>query len=256
MKRDYVTVLQLTDLHLFAEAHGLFNEVNTRAGFHAVLNHVQQHYESPDLILMTGDMAHDGEAETYQVIAEALQALSAPVFFVLGNHDNAENAELVYPLAPVQTDKHCVLEHWHIILLDSNHELEPAYYEGAVSEAELARIRALTEQHADKFLLIAMHHNLLAHDDRGIPLQIRNHQQVTAQFEQLANLKAVLSGHVHQEFTIVRNGVCYLSTPSTGYQSKSKSGQITGESAGYRWLKLYDNGVFETDVRRVTTWTS
>jgi Icc protein len=256
MKQAFTTVLQLTDLHLFAEAEGLFNGINTRDSFASVLKHVQQHYIPPDVIVITGDLAHDGELATYQFIANSLKPFNAPVYCVLGNHDNFENAHQVYPLMPIATDQHCLLDSWQIILIDSNYQPMPDNYEGEVSQAELNRLEELLARHPDKWTLIGMHHNLPDHDDRGVSFEVRNYQQVMACFEQQPKLKLVLSGHVHQEFVIVQNGICYLSTPSTGYQSLSKSGQITHEAPGYRWLKLYQNGRFETDVRRVTVWAS
>ncbi|MEY3106096.1 MAG: hypothetical protein RIT35_259 [Pseudomonadota bacterium] len=256
MKHDYTTVLQLTDLHLFADPAGLFNNVNTRDCFIKTIIHVQQHYEQPDLIIITGDLAHDGSTEAYHFIAEALKIFSVPVYYVLGNHDHPENAYQVYPLEFVSTDKYHSLKHWQIIFVDSNDQPIQDSYEGEVSQAELQRIKALIESYPDKWTIIAMHHNLPAHYDRGIDYEIRNHQQVIQWFEQLPSIKLVVSGHVHQEFVIIQQGICYLSTPSTGYQSLSKSKCITNDVPGYRWLKLYNNGRFETDVRRINVWAS
>jgi Icc protein len=55
--RDYATVLQLTDLHLFAEPHRRFNDINTRDSFLQVVMHVRQHDPNPDVIRVTGDLA-------------------------------------------------------------------------------------------------------------------------------------------------------------------------------------------------------
>jgi 3',5'-cyclic-AMP phosphodiesterase len=250
---DCITVLQLTDLHLFSDATTRFNQVDTRRCLLQVLDHVQQHYPRPDVVLITGDLAHDGELTTYQLLAQLLAPLNAPVYWVLGNHDCKNSAELAYPLTPIATDKHLLIGNWQIILLDSNHQPEAGSYEGEVSKQELQRLSQLVAQHPDKFTLIAMHHNLPNHDDRGVAYEVRNHADVMAHFEQFSTIKLVLSGHVHQEFVIVQQGICYFSTPATGYQSLSKSKQITGESHGYRWLKLYANGRFETDVRRVSS---
>jgi 3',5'-cyclic-AMP phosphodiesterase len=250
---DAITVLHLTDLHLFSDDSARFNQVDTRSSLLQVLAHVQQHYDCPDVVLITGDLAHDGDPATYQLLAELLIPLNAPIYCVFGNHDHSANARLVYPLPPIQTDAHLIIGNWQIILLDSNHNPEIDSYEGEVSLAELQRVAQLIEQYPDKFTLIAMHHNLPNHDDRGVAHEIRNHAEVMAHFEQLSSIKLVLSGHVHQEFVIVQQGICYFSTPATGYQSLSKSKQMTGEAHGYRWLKLYANGRFETDVRRVTS---
>ena len=110
MKQAFTTVLQLTDLHLFAEAKGLFNGINTRDSFASVLNHVQLHYARPDVIVITGDLAHDGMLATYQFIANSLKPFNAPVYCVLGNHDNYENAHQIYSLMPITTDQHCLLD--------------------------------------------------------------------------------------------------------------------------------------------------
>jgi Icc protein len=256
MQRHYTTLLQLTDLHLFAEPCGLFNGINSRDSFLAILRHVKEHYRKPDVIMLTGDLAHDGKPQTYQYISEALEELSAPVYFVLGNHDNPCNAHQVYPRSPVHTDQHLLLDHWQIIMLDSNHNSRRDSYEGEVSESELRRLAELSQRHSGRPTLIALHHNLPTHDDRGVVVEVRNYQQVMQHIEKFPNIKAVISGHIHQEFLIVKQGICYLSTPSTSYQSTSKSGRFTGENAGYRWFRLYDDGSFETDVRRLGTIAS
>ena len=256
MKRDFTTVLQLTDLHLFADQDGEFNHVNTQESYYKVLNHIRQHYETPDIIIITGDLAHDGKLETYQFIANSLKIFSSCVFYVLGNHDNPENVNKTYPLSNISSDTHCLLEHWQIILVDSNHCRNQDNYEGEISPTELSRIENLVVSYPLKWTLIAMHHNVPDHQDRGINIELRNHQQVMQHFERLQNIKLVLSGHVHQDFTINQHGICYFSTPSTGFQSLSKSGQVTSDAPGYRWLKLYNNGRFETDVRRINVWAS
>ena len=256
MTRGHTTILQLSDLHLFAEPEGLFHDVPTRPCFERVLGHVLQHYGSPDLAVITGDLAHDGATATYRYLADTLQVLQAPVYYVLGNHDHPINAQSVYPCGTMRGDPHCLLGPWQIILLDSNHLALPGSEMGEISDAELQRLARLSAQHADRWTVIAMHHNLPAHEDRGVCLEIRNHQRVMRYFEGLSNIKLVLSGHIHQEFVIVQQGICYLSAPATGYQSPSRSGRITGKAPGYRWLRLYDDGRFETDVRRINYWVS
>jgi Icc protein len=250
--RDYATVLQLTDLHLFAEPHGRFNDIDTRASFLQVVMHVRQHYPNPDVILVTGDLAHDGKPETYQFIADALKSFSAPVYCVLGNHDNPDAARRVYPLQPISMDDHCLLHDWHILLLAADHAPMPGGDRVEVSEAALHRLSTLIREYPKKWALIATHYNLPDHQDRGVAVEVRNHREVMHQLEQHPSIKLVISGHVHQEFLVAQHGICYLSTPATGYQSTSKSGRVTGEAPGYRWINLYPNGRFESDVRRVT----
>jgi Icc protein len=254
--KSAINLLHLTDLHLFADTQRRFNQIDTRQSLLTVINHCQQHYASADAVIITGDLAHDGQIETYQLISELLKPLNAPVYYVLGNHDCREHANQVYPLFPIQTEAHLIINNWQIILVDSNHNPQVNDYQGEVNFAELQRVQQLMDQYPDYSTLIAMHHNLPNHQYRGVVYEVRNHQQVCEFFQQFPKIKVVLSGHVHQEFTIIKQGIAYFSTPSTGYQSLSKSKQVTGEVAGYRWLQLYPNGDVETDVRSVNIWPS
>jgi hypothetical protein len=66
------------------------------------------------------------------------------------------------------------------------------------------------------------------HQDRGVAVEVRNHREVMQRLEQQLTIKLVISGHVHQEFLVAQNGICYLSTPATGYQSTARFGRVTG----------------------------
>ena len=66
-------------------------------------------------------------------------------------------------------------------------------------------------------------------------------------------VKAVLWGHVHQEFDQQAAGIRWLATPSTCIQFTPRSADFAVEekAPGYRWLRLYADGQLETGVSRV-----
>ncbi len=68
------------------------------------------------------------------------------------------------------------------------------------------------------------------------------------------SVRAVLWGHVHQEYQYTRDGVLLLASPSTCVQFKPGSSDfaLDDKAPGYRWFKLYPDGVVETGVERVT----
>ena len=68
-------------------------------------------------------------------------------------------------------------------------------------------------------------------------------------------MRAVIWGHVHQTFDQLRKGVRLLSTPSTCVQFLPNSEEFAVDMIppGYRWLELYPDGTFETDVVRLQT---
>jgi Icc protein len=86
------------------------------------------------------------------------------------------------------------------------------------------------------------------------PIGLRNPDPLFAVLDRFTQVKALLWGHIHQEFDQLRNGVRLLASPSTCVQFApgSEEFQVGNESPGYRWLRLYPDGRLETGVSRVT----
>ena len=66
-------------------------------------------------------------------------------------------------------------------------------------------------------------------------------------------VRAIVWGHVHQEFDGERNGVRLLAAPSTCVQFRPGTERYAKDrrAPGYRWLELRPDGTIVTAVRRV-----
>ena len=62
---DILEILQFTDCHIFSTAEGRFEGVDTAASLARVIDRINGS-ESPDLVLVTGDLVHDGGATAYE----------------------------------------------------------------------------------------------------------------------------------------------------------------------------------------------
>ena len=62
---DLVSVVQITDCHIFAAAEDLMRGMNTRRSFEAVSTAAIQNSGNLDLLLATGDLSQDGSDESY-----------------------------------------------------------------------------------------------------------------------------------------------------------------------------------------------
>ena len=82
---------------------------------------------------------------------------------------------------------------------------------------------------------------------------VRNAQDFWAIVEPYANVKIVLWGHIHQEFSEQYKHIALLATPSSCIQFTPNKDEFEVQDAmpGYRWLELYDDGTFTTGVERV-----
>ena len=89
---DTLTLVQVTDAHLMGVRGGRLLNVDTDDSLAAVLELVEARPESPDALLITGDIAGDGAGDAYQRFAQALEAIPAPSFWLPGNHDDCDES--------------------------------------------------------------------------------------------------------------------------------------------------------------------
>jgi len=83
-------IAQITDPHLRVEGTRLFGAVDTFGALQSAIDHLNAADLSPDAVIVTGDLVHDGAAEDYAALTGLLQQLPVPVYAVPGNHDRRE----------------------------------------------------------------------------------------------------------------------------------------------------------------------
>lgn len=89
-------IIQVTDAHLVPdrqEMHG----VNPYDRFIACIQDIQANHSDAALCVITGDLAHKGQAVVYEILAGILSGLSIPWRLMIGNHDIRGNLLSVFP---------------------------------------------------------------------------------------------------------------------------------------------------------------
>lgn len=242
-------LVQCSDMHLFADPATKLLGLNTQQSFEQVIRLIQQQQSRIDLLLTTGDIAQQPALTTYQRFLANMQPLNAPHFCIPGNHDLDESyhAGLGMNALPCEV----IIGTWCCILLDSSVDHEIA---GSFSDSTLDYLQQALERQRNRHVLIALHHNPIAVGCEWLDQHMLKASQTFFDIIQpFNNVKLVIHGHVHQRFEQVYEQVSYLSCPSTSLQFKPRSAKFTLDTVnpGYRWLDLYANGYFETDVCRV-----
>lgn len=245
-------VVQFSDSHLFESTDGKLLGLNTDDSLDRVLDLIAREQPAMDLLLATGDLSQDASPAAYTRLLDKLKRFSGvPCYWLEGNHDvtGPMRASLPEPdkLSP------CVakLPGWDIVMLDSTipHEVPGFLHEDDFEflEAGLAAAR----DHA----IVCLHHQPVPMGCKWLDTQIvGSADRFFEIIDRYPNVRAVIWGHVHQEFDRVRNGVRLLAVPSTCVQFKPLSEDFAVDDAapGYRWLDLYPDGRIETGVSRVT----
>lgn len=249
--KDYVELLQFTDMHIFADAQERFDNIDTKASLHAVFDLARKNNWTVDAILATGDLVHDPRTIAYERLLEIFTSIEKPIFCLPGNHDSPTLIHQLLNSGNVHTSKSIEIGQWLIIMLDS---FLLNTHAGQLQQEELDLLDKLLRENLDKYLLICLHHPPVEIGSAWMDsMRLNNAQEFFAILDKYNHIKAVIWGHVHQEFKTERNGVHLMATPSTCVQFIPGSNEYCADdlTAGYRYLKLYNTGVIETNTRRL-----
>ena len=248
---DCLRILQITDTHLFPKpadtsGYGLLAGVDTRASMEAVLDMaLNGSTPSPDLLLVTGDIAQEPHAAAYAVLHEAIAArYQGDVLCLPGNHDEPE-------LAPSTFARQLWSRRgWQVLVLDSHVHGEER---GELAERELERLRYELENSNAHHILAAVHHpplELASPLDHG---RIKNGARLLELLAADGRVRGILFGHVHQAIYAEIGDLALYGSPSTCVQFKPLVGQfaLDSQAPGCRWLNIKDNGEIVSRVQRL-----
>ncbi len=260
---------QITDTHLLTDREATMRGVATWHSLRRVLACVAE--KQPDAILLTGDLAHDGDPEAYDQLYDLVSALNIPAYWLPGNHDRPDVARDRLSRAPFVTTDQVKIGGWNLILLDST--LATATYgEGEISPDQLQRLRTQLDT-TDRPTAIALHHHPIPMNiDWLDTIGVTNASEFLAQLDPSNQsdqsdqsapstpaghtknnpVKLVMFGHTHLEFAGDRHGIQFYGTPSTCTQVLRDDATETDKLPGFRWLELHPDGSHHSQVIRVS----
>lgn len=98
-------IVQLSDIHLRVDGRLSFHEANTMENFMLSIDYFESLEDQPDMYIITGDLADNGNVISYNVIKSMLDRIKKPVYIVPGNHDNREAFLSIFEdMCPVKED--------------------------------------------------------------------------------------------------------------------------------------------------------
>ncbi len=249
-----LNLLQITDSHLTKDANSDLLGVVTRDSLDAVLklidlNISSEKHPSPDFLIASGDIAQDASTEAYQYFKSKTDYLCEQSGWFSGNHDDT------HIMTSAFKDKACFSKvyrfaHWQLILLDS---AVKGSVHGLLAKSELELLERTLAERPDLNTLVCLHHHPVEIGSTWLDkIGLHNRDAFFNILDKFDNVKGVLWGHIHQDWSSERNGVKMLATPSTCIQFLPKSSGFAVEdiAPGYRHLSLHANGQITTQVYR------
>ncbi|WP_312374763.1 3',5'-cyclic-AMP phosphodiesterase [Stutzerimonas nitrititolerans] len=248
---DSVLLVQLTDSHLFAEAGGKLLGMDTAESLERVVDLVLEEQPEVDLVLATGDLSQDGSVASYRRFRQLAERIPAPFRWCPGNHDEraamreaTRDSEMMLPLLDIAG--------WRVVMLDT---LVAGSVFGFLDAEQLVLLERALAEASQRHVLVCLHHHPVTIGSRWMDtIGLHNREQLFEVIDRHSNVRALLWGHIHQEFDDRRGAVRLLASPSTGVQFApgSEDFQVDSLAPGYRWLRLHADGSLDTGVSRVS----
>jgi 3',5'-cyclic-AMP phosphodiesterase len=251
---QYHRVLQLTDPHLFADPRGRLLGMTTRRSFEAVLEVALARSLPAEALVLTGDLVHDESAEGYRALRAALEATRLQYYCIPGNHDSPALMRELLGSAALEEVAVRRLGGWNLLFLDST---QPGHVGGRLGPDRLAALaNSLAADQAP--MIVFLHHQPVPVQSPWIDrLGVVDGESLIRLCEGYPHVKAVVFGHVHQDFALQHRHLLILGSPSTCVQFMPGQDEfaIDALSPGYRELQLFADGSLRTTVVRLVDYS-
>jgi Icc protein len=236
-------IVQLTDLHLYADPDARFYEIPTRELLEDVVAHVEQSAGRVDHLVVTGDHTNDDLAVTYGAVRDILRPWHDRAWFVPGNHEDRAILRATFPeripgagaeritFSFTAGDALCIGLDTHV----------PGKVSGQVDPDQIAWVEEQLEEHDPAIAVLFMHHPPillgLAWLDR---IGLAGREQLQDLMLRESRIRLVCCGHVHHESAHRVGAATVVTTPSTGLQFSptSEAAEFVPAAPGYRLIEL------------------
>ncbi|MFC3101670.1 metallophosphoesterase [Altererythrobacter lauratis] len=209
-------IAQMTDIHIGFDREARPEELN-RQRCRAVLARLVKQPNTPDMLVLSGDITDRGDAESFARTAELLNDLPFPVHVMVGNHDSRDGLLAAFPHTLRGEDGFLhtafVQDGLLVVLLDT---LEPGRHGGAFCAARRDWLRGVLEANRATPTVIFMHHPPVVSgiewmDPRPDEAWIVN---LAAALDGMDQVQAIHCGHLHRQLAASFCGIPVSVTPS------------------------------------------
>lgn len=241
-----ILIAQITDCHLTADPQQKYRGIKPHNNLKKLMKKAK--VMRPDLLLASGDLSEDGSRASYRALQAYFSPLDIPVLALPGNHDDIEILAEFFPGSPVDTISASEHGPWQIVRLNS---CLPGKPEGRLSRKTLLDLEEFLALNDSAPIVITLHHQPVAVNSPWIDkYPLHEPGAFLKLVDQYSNVKAVVWGHVHQQYEADRNGTAMLGGPSSAVNGLKTAQKFTPDPSGpaCRWLELKTDGSIATGV--------
>jgi 3',5'-cyclic AMP phosphodiesterase CpdA len=228
-----VRLLHISDLHA-----GSAEETHVERGLEPLIDRVE-----PELIVVTGDLAHRGRRLEHERAASFLRALGRPLLVIPGNHDIPYTfpARFTRPWAEFERQWETVeplFRSEDVVVVGLNSVRPWRHQSGGIRSRQIQHVvERLADAPEGALRIVALHHHLIGAPWRSRKKPVAKRSTVLAGLVD-AGAELILAGHIHQaavserhEFEVERDGlpgVTVSVAPGLGQPRPNRRGEARG----------------------------
>ena len=243
-------IIQLSDLHLFADPGERLFGVPTQETFAELLAFIRAN-EPFDHLVLTGDLAQDEALPTYETLRGMLGDWVERTHLVPGNHDDRERIRRVFgertpPAGPLTFAFDA--GGWRVLGLDTQ---VPGQVGGRLDPEQLGWLDRQLATRPDSPTLVFCHHPPVPVGVEWLDrLSLEEPCRLLTRMRDRAHFRALACGHVHREFETALGTARIFTTPSTALQFGGAGHRFDMKPPGYRRFTL-GGAALASDVVRL-----
>jgi 3',5'-cyclic-AMP phosphodiesterase len=242
-----IRLVHFTDPHLYSGENETLRGVATLPALRAALAQARSRDWPPDALLVTGDLVQD-DPGGYPHFRRLFGSLGPPVLCLPGNHDEPQAMRRELAGRPFVLGGSVDFGRWRIVLLDS---CIPGSAGGALSADALAGLDEALAGAGARHCMVCLHHHPVPMGSRWLDrVGLANAAEFLHTIDAHRNVRAIVWGHVHQHYDVLRKGVRLLATPSTCAQFLPNVDDfaVDHRPPAYRTFELRADGSLLTEI--------
>lgn len=213
-------LIHASDLHLVEPGKKKYG-VDVQARLRAFIDSINRLHPDAELVVFSGDMAHDVGEETYHLLVEKLDRLKVPWRILAGNHDNREAMRRAIP--ELQTDRNGYLQGVQAtsagvcIFLDTLYQGGPGGL-GRLCPERLRWLGNRLEELADQPVFLFLHHHPMKVGFNMDKMGLAKPERLVKTLKGYTNIRHLFCGHLHRIVSGSWTGIPFSSAGSLTVQ--------------------------------------
>lgn len=247
-----VQFIHITDTHMNAPGQE-FLKANMADKLKQIFQHVKTSKLAPAFIVITGDLAHEGNTADYayirNLVDEGSALVDAPIHVTLGNHDHRSPFREGYLGETPSEQAYYYSATFGGLRLIALNSQTPGNHSGTIDQEQLDWLAQELKTTAPNGTIVALHHPLL--NINGMPSEhiLTNTDEIAAVIKGGQDVVGVFAGHVHTNNVGLYDGILSVAACGSAF-----AGERT-EDGLYRMYDFCSYNVVTVTNRNATVQT-